>query len=86
MWEVCDYEPSGGRRVLRMTFQKENPHGVIVWWTRCVQGEEQSDAMSFPDRKRAAAAQKQQSVWAEAEELFKAKVAAYPPPMEIDVD
>jgi hypothetical protein len=86
-WEVSDYEPYGGRRLLRLTLQKEGPHGggVVVWWSRAIEGEPSCDTTAFPDRRRAAAAQRQQDVWAEAEALFKAKVAAYPPPQQIDV-
>ena len=41
-WEVTDYEAgAAGRRALRLTFIKENPHGVVVWWTRAIEGEEQ---------------------------------------------
>lgn len=87
-WEVSDYEPSNGRRLLRLTLQKEGLHGggVIIWWNRAIEGEPSCDTTSFPDRKRSAAAQKQQSVWTEAEALFKARVAAMPPPQQIDTD
>ena len=59
-WELSDLEPAaaGGRRVLRLTLQKEAPAGVTVWWERCVQGEPACDTTAFPDRKRAAAAKR----------------------------
>ena len=84
-WEVSDYEPSGGRRALRLTLQKENPHGVILWWERAIEGEAACDTTAFPDRRRAGAAQQQQDVWSEAQQMFRDKVAAYPPPQMIDV-
>ena len=76
-WEVSDYEAAsaGGRRVLRLTLQKESPHGVVVWWERAVAGEEASDTTAFPDRKHAAKAAAHADVWAEATRMFKEKVA-----------
>jgi hypothetical protein len=76
-WEVTDYEPAsaGGRRVLRVTLQKEMPQGIIVWWERAIDGEPATDTTVFPDRKRAAAVQKQQDVWNEAQRMFREKVA-----------
>ena len=78
-WEVSDYEPApkGGRRLLRLTLQKESPHGVVIWWERALVGEAGCDTMAFPDRDttKSASALKQADVWAEATRLFKEKVA-----------
>ena len=64
----------GGRRALKLTLSKDNPHGVVVWWTRALEGEEPVDTRTFPDRKRGANAEANQSVWEEATRLFKEKV------------
>eukprot|EP00967_Tisochrysis_lutea_P016780 scaffold18951_cov35-Tisochrysis_lutea.AAC.2 len=76
-WELTDYEPAseGGRRVLRVSLRKQVPHGVIVWWTRAFQGEPEIDTLSLPDRKEARAAHAMQSVWQQAQAMFKEKVA-----------
>ena len=85
-WEVSDYEPSAlnGRRVLRLTFRKEAPHGIVLWWERCFMGEEKCDTQVFPDRRHAGKAEQIQSVWAEAQRMFKEKVANRKP-VEIDM-
>ena len=85
-WEVTDFEPAslGGRRLLRVTLAKEMPHGVVVWWERAIEGEAGVDTTNLPDRKRAALAAKHQTVWEEAQRLFRQKVAERSPPMVID--
>tara|TARA_B100000795_G_C22417313_1_gene293164 strand:- start:23 stop:223 length:201 start_codon:yes stop_codon:yes gene_type:complete len=50
------------------------PHGVVLWWTRAMQGEEAVDAQAFPDRRRALKPG-QQDVWAEAQRMFQDKLA-----------
>jgi hypothetical protein len=75
-WEVTDFEPPelGGRRVLRVTLQKQMPPGVIVWWERAMGDESKVDTTAFPDRKRAGKATEQQTAWQEAQRLFRQKV------------
>ena len=85
-WEVSDYEPQNGRRVLRVTLRKEVVHNVVHWWERVLQGEDSVDTTAFPDRKRRAGdAEKHQSVWREAERMFREKVAQRGPPQQIEV-
>ena len=83
-WEVTDYEPSGGQRVLRVTLKKETPDIVLIWWERAFVGEEPIDTLTLPDRRHAAKATAQQDVWKEAQRLFREKVAARQPQV-IDV-
>ena len=75
--EVSDYElaSSGGRRVLKLTFKKENPYNVVVWWARALVGEEESDTMAFPDRRAPEKATENANVWAEATRMFQEKIA-----------
>mmetsp|Transcript_33911 Transcript_33911/g.72401 ORF Transcript_33911/g.72401 Transcript_33911/m.72401 type:complete len:344 (-) Transcript_33911:263-1294(-) len=85
-WEVTDFEPLGGRRVLRLTLNKQEMHGVVIWWTRAFNGETELDPSSaFPDRKRAAKAADHQAVWEQAQQMFKESVAARSAPQHIDV-
>ena len=79
VWEVTDFEAAerGGRRLVRLTLQKDSPRWVTVWWERAIVGEPPVDVAAFPDRSpaKAAAAQEQVGVWAEATRMFKEKVA-----------
>ena len=75
-WEVTDYEPAGGRRLLHVTLQKEMPHGVTIWWERAVVGDAAVDTTTLPDRRWADRLPGQQSGWQEAQRLFREKVAA----------
>jgi hypothetical protein len=76
-WEITDYEPDalGGRRVVRVSLQKRPMQGVVVWWTRALENEPEIDTLSLPDRKRTAGAEQMQSVWEQAQAMFKEKVA-----------
>lgn len=76
-WEITDYEPEalGGRRVVRVNLEKRHMQGVVVWWTRALQTEPEIDTLSLPDRKRAAGAEEMQSVWEQAQAMFREKVA-----------
>ena len=73
-WELTDFEPDGGRRLLHVTFQKEMPNGVTVWWERALQGEAALDTTTLPDRKWADKLAKQQDSWQEAQRMFREKV------------
>ena len=75
-WELSDFETESQQRLLRVTLRKRGIHGVIVWWTRAIDGEEALDTQALPDRKRADNSAAQQSVWEEATRMFKEKVAA----------
>ena len=86
VWELSDYEPAGGRRVVRVTLSKEMPHGVVVWWERAIVGEDTLDTTALPDRKRVAQAEAQQAVWHEAQRLFKEKVAARGAPHVVEME
>ena len=73
-WEVVDFEPAG-RRLLRLTLRKQVPHGVVLWWTRALKGEEPPlDSQAFPDRRRALKPG-QEDVWAEAQRMFQQRIA-----------
>jgi len=86
-WEVTDYEPDslGGRRALRITLRKRALPGVVVWWTRALATEAEIDPLSIPGRRRAAKAEGMQSVWEQAQAMFKQKVAERAPPAMLDL-
>lgn len=50
-WEVTDSHEPGGARLLRLTLRKQVPHGIVLWWTRALQGEPPLDSTAFPDRR-----------------------------------
>ena len=80
-WEVTDYEEPNGLRLLQLTLRKQVPHGVVLWWTRALKGEEPLDASAFQDR-RQRLKPGQPDPWKEATEAFKARIAEHgmPPP------
>ena len=75
-WEVSDYESKadGGRRVLRISFKKTVPEGVVVWWDRAFVDDPKCDTMAFPDRKRAGNIKENAEIWEEANRAFKERV------------
>ena len=75
MWELSDFETEAHERLLRVTLRKRAVHGVVIWWTRAIEGEEALDTTTLPDRKSGAKLAAQQTVWEEAMSLFKEKVA-----------
>ena len=75
-WELSDFETESQQRLLRVTLRKRGMQGVIVWWTRAIDGEEALNTQALPDRKRADKLAAQQSVWEEATRMFKERVAA----------
>jgi hypothetical protein len=80
-WEITDYEPEalGGRRVVRVNLRKPPMQGLVVWWTRALQIEPEIDTLSLPDRKRVTGAEEMQSVWEQAQVMFREKVASLQP-------
>lgn len=76
LWELCDYENQAGERLLRVTMRKREVHGIVIWWSRAMEGEEEIDTQTLPDRTRTAKLSAQQDVWEEATRMFQEKVAS----------
>lgn len=84
-WEVTDWEPDGGRRLVQISLRKKSPQGVIIWWERAFPGEEAIDTAAIPDRKWADKIPANRQKWDEANRLFRETVAKRNPiPIEID--
>ena len=80
-WEVTDFDEPNGLRLLQLTLRKQVPHGVVLWWTRALKGEEPLDASALQDR-RQRLKPGQEDPWKEAMETFKARISEHgmPPP------
>mmetsp|Transcript_10473 Transcript_10473/g.26040 ORF Transcript_10473/g.26040 Transcript_10473/m.26040 type:complete len:336 (+) Transcript_10473:27-1034(+) len=74
-WELCDFETDANERLLRVSMRKREVHGIVIWWSRAIEGEEELDTQTLPDRKSASKLSAQQDVWEQANRLFKEQVA-----------
>jgi hypothetical protein len=76
-WEVCDWDPIGGSRVVRVTARKKRFGGSLKHWWRCgTKNGTPIDVKDIASRSKAAAetAERTRRVWEEATEAFKKKV------------
>jgi hypothetical protein len=76
-WEVCDWDPIGGFRVVRVTARKKRFGGSLAHWWRCgTKNGTPIDVSAIASRSKAAAetAERTRRVWDEATEAFKKKV------------
>tara|TARA_B110000977_G_scaffold56500_1_gene76781 strand:+ start:16051 stop:17139 length:1089 start_codon:yes stop_codon:yes gene_type:complete len=82
-WEVCDWEGSSGKRVVRITVIKKNLGGNMVhWWKKGTEGGCEIDVTSIAARKPGAAYMSSK-IWSEATEAFKKRVKERVP-IEVD--
>ncbi len=76
-WEVCDWDPIGRFRVVRVTARKKRFGGSLKHWWRCgTKNGTPIDVKDIASRSKAAAetAERTRRVWDEATEAFKKKV------------